>query len=179
MKPRESFICQPIRDLQTMLRVIQKFQKKQELLIPDGIYSSDTIHAVSDFQKEHGLPPTGATDLATWDAILDAYLPARINLVPAQSLQILLEPGEELGKDCVHPNLYLVQAVLEVLSGCYRSILRPSFSGTLDEKTEKSLLSFQHLSRLPETGCLDKCTWKHLALQFPLGCSIIKAKKEP
>jgi hypothetical protein len=47
----------------------------------------------------------------------------------------------------------------------------PGLTGILDLSTEESLSGFQELSQLPMTGTLDKMTWKHLALQFPLAAT--------
>jgi hypothetical protein len=44
-------------------------------------------------------------------------------------------------------------------------------NGRLDEATAASLEAFQELSGLPQTGELDKVTWKHLALQYPLAAN--------
>ena len=63
-------------------------------------------------------------------------------------------------------------AILTVLSQQYGSISRPGFSGTLDLPTEESIAGFQELNRLPRTGELDKITWKHLALHFPLAANL-------
>jgi hypothetical protein len=58
--------------------------------------------------------------------------------------------------------------MLMAISEEYGSIPAPQVSGILDIATEESLSAFQYLSGLPETGSLDKVTWKHLALQYPL-----------
>ena len=171
MKPAESFIAQPIRDLQTMLRVIAKRDQLPVPLIPDGIYGASTMQAVSDFQKRMGLPPTGTADQITWEAILKEYLPARVSLRPAEPVNILLNAETVIRSGDEDPNVYLVQAILEVLYRRYRSVKSPGFSGILDEKTEASIRSFQTLSRLAVTGKLDKLTWKNLALQYPLAAS--------
>ena len=62
--------------------------------------------------------------------------------------------------------------MLVALSQIYGSIIGPSISGVLDEATADALASFQYLSALPQTGELDKITWKHLALQYPLAVNI-------
>ena len=62
--------------------------------------------------------------------------------------------------------------MLTVLSEIYESVARPTLSGLLDEITADSLASFQQLSGLPMTGHLDKHTWKHLALQYPLATNL-------
>ena len=78
MRPGESFVGQPVRSLQTMLRVVAQTEDAQPSLIPDGIYGPQTTAAVSAFQRNRGLPATGVTDQATWDAIVAAYEPALI-----------------------------------------------------------------------------------------------------
>lgn len=178
MKPGESFIGQPIRDLQTMLRVIGKNEKRPELLIPDGIYGAKTMAQVSDFQRNAGLPVTGTADLVTWEAILEAYRSARINQIPAHPIHILLNADQILCKGDRCPHLYLVQAMLEVLAVQYRSVQHPSFSGRLDDATAGALRSFQKLSGLPQSGTLDKMTWKALVLQYPLAASLNPGEKD-
>lgn len=172
MRPDESFISQPIRDLQTMLRVLAQDDPNHPDVIPDGIYGPDTVKAVSAFQKMHGLPVTGVTDLDTWEAIFAHHHDARIRQAQAYPLQIQLDPGEEIQKGQRHPNLLLIQAMLTLLSIVYGSIGAPSQNGVLDEITADSIASFQLLSSLPPTGRVDKITWKHLALQYPLAAAL-------
>lgn len=168
MRPPESFIGQPIRSLQTMLRVIAQSDSNQPSLVPDGIYGVQTTAAVSAFQRNHGIPTTGVADQATWEAIVAEYEPALIIAGPAQPLEIILDPGEILVKGSKDPDIYVVQAVLTVLSKAYGSITPPSSSGTLDESTSASLISFQEMTGLPQSGELDKLTWRQLALHYPL-----------
>ena len=66
----------------------------------------------------------------------------------------------------------LVQSMLKVLSDIYKSVAEPTHSGILDEPTADSLSSFQILCGLPMTGTLDKHTWKHLALHYPLATNL-------
>ena len=73
MRPNESFLGQPIRSLQTMLRVLAEQDDRYETLIPDGIYGKATLSAVARFQQNHGLNVTGITDQDTWDEIYDQY----------------------------------------------------------------------------------------------------------
>lgn len=168
MRPPESFIGQPVRSLQTMIRVIAQNDPNQPSLIPDGIYGVQTTGAVSAFQRNHGLPTTGVTDQTTWDAIVAAYEPALIVAGPAQPLEIILDSGEILKRGSTDPDIYIVQAVLTVLSDAYGSITPPGHSGILDEPTAVSLITFQEMVGLPQSGELDKLTWRQLALHYPL-----------
>ncbi len=168
MRPPESFIAQPIRSLQTMLRVIQEDAGYTDSVVPDGIYGSTTMQAVSAFQRQHGLPVTGMTDQTTWEAIVAEYQPALVRVDAAQPLQLILNAGQVIRRGQSHPYLYLIQSMLLALSEIYGSVSAPRITGTLDLPTSESVSSFQYLSALPQTGEIDKITWKHLALQYPL-----------
>lgn len=172
MRPNESFIGQPIRSLQTMLRVLAEDSPDYMPVIPDGIYGPETMGAVTVFQRKHGLPATGLTDQDTWETIVAEYEPALIRLESAQPLYILLNPGQVIRRGERHPHVYLVQAILKVLSDTYESIGVPGSTGILDDATSDSLASFQQLSSLPMTGHLDKETWKQLALHYPLAANL-------
>lgn len=172
MRPMESFIGQPIRSLQTMLRVIAAQAGDPLPLIPDGIYGAQTMAAVSHFQKNHGLQVTGVTDQATWEAVVAAYEPARINVDAAQRVEVVLNPNQVIRKGQRHSVVLLAQAMLLVLSRVYGSVGAPSQTGVLDNPTSDALASFQMLCRLPMTGELDKRTWKYLALQYPLAANL-------
>ena len=172
MRPPESFIGQPIRSLQTMLRVIAERDPSYLTLIPDGIYGPETVRAVSLFQRKHGLAVTGITDHGTWETIVAVYEPALVEQGPAQPVQIVLNPGQVIRKGECNPHVYLAQGMLVVLSDRYSSIGCPSLSGLLDDPTADSLASFQLLTGLPRTGNLDRHTWKHLALHYPLAANL-------
>lgn len=167
MKPQETFIGQPIRSLQTMLRVIGESDRTLPSVIPDGIYGQQTVSAVSAFQRKYGIPVTGIADQTTWETITAVYEPARVLLDEAQPLYIILDPLEVISENQQHPNLYIVQSILQVYALAYEGFIAPEVTGVLDIPTAQALRSFQEHSGLPMTGRLDKQTWKHLALQYP------------
>lgn len=172
MRPPESFVGQPIRSLQTMLRVIAENDPSYVRIVPDGIYGPETVRAVSTFQRKHGLSVTGITDQPTWEAVVAVYEPALVQQDEAYPLNIILNPQQVIRKGERNPHLYLVQAMLTVLSDIYKSVGQPSMTGLLDEATADAIASFQFLSGLPITGNLDKHTWKHLVLQYPLAANL-------
>ena len=179
MRPDESLVSQPIRSLQTMLRVLAEHDSRYHTVVPDGIYGPSTMRSVSSFQRQHGLPVTGITDQATWEAVAAKYEPALVFVTEAQPVEVILNTNEVLRRGDESPWLHLVQAMLYVLSQTYSSIGAPSRSGVLDDITADSLSSFQSLSGLPVTGNLDKLTWKHLALHFPLAANLSDRQPEP
>lgn len=172
MRPDETFIGQPIRSLQTMLRVIADQNGDETPLIPDGIYGPQTISAVSRFQRSHALPPTGITDQETWESIVCVYENAAVEQEDACPLQISMAPGTMIRKGDHGPNVALIQGILYGLSDSCGSIGKPSMNGVWDDATADSLSSFQELCSLPVTGNCDKRTWKNLALQYPLAANM-------
>jgi len=168
MRPNDSFIEQPVRSLQTMLRLIAKDDPRQPTVIPDGIYGPTTMHAVSAFQRRYGMPATGITDQATWERIAVVYESARIRADAAEPIRIVFNSGQSFRLGDSNPYLYLLQAMLVQLSVNHSAISPPEVTGVLDEQTAAAISAFQRLSGLEETGELDKVTWKHLTLQFTL-----------
>jgi len=171
MRPLESFVGQPIRSLQTMLRVIANDQGYDLSVIPDGIYGKQTMAAVSEFQRRSGLPVTGTADRQTWETIVSSYTPARTRQGEAQPIAAIFEPGEVIRKGEFHPNVYLAQGMLIIMSESYPGISMPGMTGYIDIPTSASLESFQLFSQLPATGELDRETWKNLALHYPQAAS--------
>ncbi len=171
MRPNESFIEQPIRSLQTMLRVIAEDDNRLPSLVPDGIYGPSTMNAVSSFQRLYGLPVTGVTDQATWENIVSVYEPALIRIGKAEPIEIILEPGQVYKIGDSNAYIYLLQSILIQLSNDNPSILKPDHNGVFDNPTSEALAAFQFLAGLPATGELDKITWKYLVKHFTLSAS--------
>lgn len=168
MRPNESFVAQPVRSLQTMLRVIAQDDPRLPTVVPDGIYGPSTTNAVAAFQRIYGIPSTGITDQATWDQIVLIYEPALVRVGKAEPIEVLLEPGQIIVLGERNPYIYLTQAMLSQLSTRYHLIQPVELSGVLDESTSESISAFQSLAGLPATGQLDRMTWKMLSNQFTL-----------
>lgn len=171
MRPAESLVAQPIRSLQTMLRVIAEDDPTLPTVVPDGIYGQETITAVSAFQRRNAIPVTGVADQQTWDAIVKAYEAAFVRVHKAEPIEIIMDPGKVYRRGEYSPNLYLMQSMLLYLSLLHPSIDTPSHNGTLDSPTSEALAGFQILAGLPPTGELDKLTWKYLVNQFTLNAN--------
>lgn len=171
MRPGESFVEQPVRSLQTMLRVIAEDDPRLPIIIPDGVYGPSTMIAVTAFQRREGIPVTGIADENTWNQIAAAYEPALIRVGKAEPIEILLEPGQIIVLGERSPYVYLLQGMLAQLSQDHADILQPGFGGVLDPDTAESLRGFQRLSGLQDTGNLDRITWYHIVRQFTLNAA--------
>lgn len=178
MKPAESFLNQPVRSLQTMLRTIASVNPGQMNVMPDGIYGPQTAAAVSSFQRRQGLNATGITDLLTWERIVQEYELAAIEAGKAQPIQVTLDAGQILRRGDTHHLLYLVQTMLKVLSMAQTGIPAPGFTGILDAATQESVAAFQTYVGLPPTGEIDKRTWKNLALHYALAADWLENRDE-
>ena len=168
MRPNDTFVEQPVRSLQTMLRVLSEDDPTLPTVIPDGIYGADTMHAVSAFQRRYGLNVTGVADQLLWDTLVVAYEKARIRVEPAEHIEIIMDPGQvfRLGDD--GPYIYLAQALLIWLAQDHKQITAPNSTGIYDPETQEAVSAFQALAGLSQTGELDKITWKHLSRHFTL-----------
>ena len=171
MRPGESFVEQPVRSLQTMLRVIAEDDPSLPAVIPDGIYGPSTMIAVTAFKRREGIPVTGITDENTWTQLVAAYEPALVHIGKAEPIEILLEPGQVIILGESSPYVYLLQGMLAQLSKDHPDIVLPGFDGILGSDTAASLRGFQKLAGLPTTGTLDRITWRHLVRQFTLNAA--------
>lgn len=178
MRPDESFVGQPVRSLQTMLRVIAEDDPQLLSVVPDGVYGQQTLSAVNQFQRKYGLPITGITDQNTWETVVSVYEKSLVNVGKAQPIEILIEPGQVFSKGDSSPYLYLLQSMLLVLTQNGLDAEPPGQTGILDDSTAEALTAFQLLAELPPTGQLDKLTWKHLVNHFTLEVNRIDGIKK-
>ncbi len=178
MRPEESFVKQPVRSLQTMLRVLAENDSSLPVVIPDGIFGKQTRDAITAFQRNNGIPVTGVADQVTWERIADAYPPALTKQAAAEPLQIILNPGKVIRKGESGYNIFMAQVILTALSEAYGSMIAPDMTGLLDAQTEEAVIAFQYLTGLPQTGEIDKVTWKHMALHYPLAVNHLESENK-
>lgn len=177
MRPPESFVAQPIRSLQTMLRVIAEDTRQIPTVVPDGIYSPDTVAAVTEFQRIAQLPITGIVDQQTWERISDQYDRSSVLVGKAAPVEIVMNPNQIFRFGDTGPYIYLLQSMLIWLSRDHDGIPAPDHNGTFDQNTENAVSAFQRLTGLQDTGQLDKITWKNLARQYSLNAQIHNARQ--
>ena len=123
----------PIRSLQSMLRLLQRHAGKPTTVVPDGIFGPETARAVREFQQQNGLPVTGAADLTTWNAVVDAAREAHIHHGPAEPLRPLFQPMQTISPGEQNMHLYLAQGMLQALRHYYDAMPPVSVTGRHDE----------------------------------------------
>ena len=156
-------IGQPIRSLQTMLRTIAQADDSILPVVPDGIYGKDTLASVSSFQQRHGLPLTGITDLDTWNAIVDEYHNALVEVAEAEHVMPILQPGQVIRRGETNDHLYMMHGMLRAIAGHFPSMPPPPYGNTLDSSSAACVIWLQLRAGLPPTGNIDRHTWRHLA----------------
>lgn len=154
----------PIHDLQMMLRVVLPDQG----LGLDGIYGSETQDAVRAFQKQQGLPQSGATDIGTWEALVSAYDREKVLQAQAAPHRVVLQPHQVIARGTKNLNLYQIQGMLLALAQLYYDLPLLQVTGTLDNDTANAILWLQKSANLQQTGELDKLTWLYLVHQHRL-----------
>lgn len=129
---------------------------------PDGIFGPETARAVREFQQQNGLPVTGAADLTTWNAVVDAAREAHIHHGPAEPLRPLFQPMQTISPGEQNMHLYLAQGMLQALRHYYDGMPPVSVTGRHDEACTACLKWLQARCGLPVTGELDRRTWQHM-----------------
>lgn len=146
----QKLLDQPVRSLQQMLRTVHFVDDRIPIVAPNGIFDAPTERALKRFQRCAELPVTGEADLATWEALVQAYDQARVQLAPARPLRVIVQRGQTLAP--LHQLVY--EAALEALS---RVLEIPG------DRTRW----LQRCAGLPETGIPDRDTWDALSRLYP------------
>ena len=166
--PKYSTEQEAVRNLQRYLRRLS--QEENDLLpVPvDGIYGDRTREAVEEFQRMMGLPVTGVADRRTWELLFAEYerlqqeADRRISpdLFPRTPLDYQTAPGES------HAFIALLQFMLNELNLTYETLPLLDLTGTMDAKTSSAVQEFQRISRLPQTGQVNRNTWNRLSEEY-------------
>jgi len=135
----------------------------------DGIWDTETARALTQFQRNNGLSPTGVVDRATWELLKQRYdesvahnsPPAKLDIFPRQPQDFKLTDGD------VGFVIDAVQYILKELEQLYTfGTYEPS--GTYDEATKTLVRLFQDKNGIRASGDVDRETWDALAVQHNL-----------
>ena len=116
-----------------------------------GYFGTSTTDALMEFQKNHGLKPTGIADKETQKVLRASTAPDRLQAVAARTLS----RGDR------GPKVAILQKRLRQL-GYYMAAV----NGRYNDATEDALKGFQIEKKLPATGVADKETLDALGIQI-------------
>lgn len=158
----------PVRNIQIALQALAVQYSTMVPPIPDGIYGPVTSEAVTVFQEAQGLPPTGETDRATWDALHNAYFQWLRAQRPSSETSMFPGGDTVLAVDGVDDAVYAVQLMLRRIARQFGDFVPVSVTGRMDSDTVRELRRFQSRTLLPETGEVDRDTWDRLVRFYEL-----------
>lgn len=166
---KQVFCDQSVAGLQTMLRTVAHVNEAQPTVVPDGVYGEQTTYAVREFQRQHGLKETGATDFETWEAVSCAYRDASVETLPAAPLEIELDCKQVILPGSRNRHIPLIQGMFAALSECYSALCCVRMSGIYDDATQNAVRWLQSCCDMPQSGIFTKKTWQML-------CGLYRAK---
>lgn len=163
-----SYVGQPIRSLQTMLRTIAHADETLLKIVPDGIYGPNTVQAVREFQRQNALPVTGETDNATWNKLVAVYTVQSPSVLPAAPVTVCWTPNRTLAAGSRNSHLFLIQSMLQALARFYVNAPVLTVTGVHDAPSVAAVKWLQRLAALPQTGEIDQTTWAYLSGLYTL-----------
>lgn len=128
----------------------------------DGIYGAETALAVSQFQRENGLPVTGKVDFKTWEALNDAYEELLERRKPPERVAAI-GCNVRLSGGAVGDSVYILQVMLNAVGTRFKNIGKITVDGAYSNETAAAVAEFQRAAGLPETGAADVETFNRLA----------------
>ena len=159
---------QAITNLQKYLRTVMA-REGEVLNIPiDGIYDTATRQALTDFQKNAGIVPTGIADKLTWDTLFSQY---QKNLEQNRRQEgLFLFPDNpknyEIGEGDTLLLVRIIQLLLIELQRTYDIFEEIVENGTYDIATQNAIREFQRINLLPQTGKVDRVTWNRIVSEY-------------
>lgn len=157
MSYTDSQRIQHIKELQRYLYVISLFDSNIPQTAPDGFYGRETAEAVSNFQREYGLMPTGKTDSATWNKIVSVYRSyAETKPIP---FKLFPSPDHIVKIGDKGATVYVIQEMLDRLGSKYDNMPNIRVNGEYNAETARAVMIFQRLVGLTPTGEVDCLTY--------------------
>ncbi|MEE1280266.1 MAG: peptidoglycan-binding protein, partial [Oscillospiraceae bacterium] len=156
-----------IYDLQNMLYVISRFENENPDVLPDGIHGEKTTQAITKFQLNNGIEPSGNADFETWDAISRKYNEVLINRSrPAHIHFFEIDEIPSLKKGDSSDAVVLVQMLFRRLSRDFLGYSVTEISGIFDDITEKNVKEFQRINLLNQSGEVNRETWDRITMYY-------------
>ncbi len=146
-----------VADLQMWLREISRASGQMPSIYIDGIYGPETESAVSDFQMANGLPVTGRTDLATFNAIYGEFLA----IVPISEQSFAGAENGAMALGDAFDGVLVLQVLLRRLAEDDESFFVET-TGVFDAQTETAVKRLQAVFGVEEDGRVTVLLWRKL-----------------
>ena len=136
----------------------------------DGVFGEKTQEAVKKFQNIFELTPDGIVGKATWYKL--GFVTANVlRLAELDSIGLSFT-GEsqqfqrELSLGSAGNDVRVMQYFLNTIAEFIQAVQPSPINGTFDQATQNSLISFQRLKNLPQTGVLTLPVFESLYNEF-------------
>lgn len=153
--------------IQTRLnRISSNYPAIPKISPVDGFFGVETENAVREFQRIFNLTPDGIVGKATWYRIQFIYNAVkRLNELESEGLRLedvsKQFPGT-LSLGDTGESVQVLQYFLTAISYFNSAVPNPGYSGVYDESTRNTILAYQALYDLPQTGTVDDATWNYI-----------------
>ena len=156
---------QQIYELQNYRRTISFYNTLIPRLIPDGSYGTETSAAVKAFQNQYGLPPTGETDSATWDAVYREYQTAAEFIGTPEGI-LPFANGTVLSAGDHGTTVYMLQVMLDLMGQVYDNLDRTDITGVYDIPLENAVKRMQSVWGYTPDGKVNIFLWNRIVRLF-------------
>ncbi len=157
----------PVTTIQYYLNVIAYFNPNLNIIPLTSVFDAATENAVSLFQTEYGLSPTGIVDRETWNKFTSVYSEiVRSQPEGYQGASAKLYPGYFLTPGAIGENVTDLQSYLSVISESLGTIPNVTVNGIYDQQTIDAVSAFQSLYGLIPTGAVGPITWLRIAQAY-------------
>ncbi len=156
-----------IYDLQNMLYIISRQENGNPDVLPDGIMGEKTTQAITKFQLNNSIEPSGNADFETWDAISKKYNEALVNRSRPQHIHFFaIGENPSLKRGDSSDAVVFVQLLFRRLSRDFLGYSVTEISGIFDEITESNVKEFQRINLLNQSGEVNRETWDRIAMYY-------------
>ncbi len=154
----------PVTTIQYYLNIIAYFNPNLNIIPITAIFDEATENAVSRFQIEYGISPSGTVNRETWNKITSLYSEI-LNSQPEgyQGNSAKLYPGYFLTPGAVGDNIVDLQNYLSLISRTLQNIPEVTVNGVFDDETSNAVKQFQETYGLVPTGSVGPLTWQKIA----------------
>lgn len=163
----EGDIGNDVRNLQYFLAFISEFDPLIPKIQIDGVFGPATSSALEAYQREYGLPVTGAVTLPTWQSIYNTYVSLLASL-PEEYLDRVsfLYPGTPLTVGSRGDSVRRLQEYLNYIGDYYSEIPKIAVDGIFGYSTLDAVNAFQEIFGIPISQNVGFPTWNEITTVY-------------